>query len=276
MQRLTTRFGRYAHIVRSPVPLQNVQLMQVVPSVFAENKHESRSERYTYVPTIQILEALRKEGFHPFYAAQSRVRDASNQEHTKHMLRFRHAANIEAGEANEIILINSHNGTSSYQMLSGVFRFVCKNGVVCGESFNDIRVPHKGDILSQVIEGAYTVLDDFKRVDEQVTSMKSLVLGEAQQRAFARAALTLKYDESKQTVPVTENDVLAVRRTADNSPDLWTTFNRVQENMVRGGMRARGANGKRFTTRPIYGIDQCVKLNRALWTLAEEMKKIMA
>ncbi|MDP1007938.1 DUF932 domain-containing protein, partial [Klebsiella pneumoniae] len=74
------------------------------------------------------------------------------------------ASQINGDEANEIILLNSHDGTSSYQMLAGMFRFVCHNGLVCGDTTADIRVPHKGDVVSQVIEGAYGVLDGFERV----------------------------------------------------------------------------------------------------------------
>ena len=46
-------------------------------------------------------------------------------------------------------------------MLAGAFRFVCSNGLVCGDMVADVRIPHKGDITGQVIEGAYEVLDGF-------------------------------------------------------------------------------------------------------------------
>lgn len=73
---------------------------------------------------------------------------------------------------------------------------------------------------------------------------------------------------------MTEADVLQVRRHADDASDLWTTLNRTQENLVRGGLRGRSAAGQRITTRAVTGIDQDVKLNRALWTLADEMRKL--
>jgi hypothetical protein len=50
-------------------------------------------------------------------------------------------------------------------MLAGVFRFVCCNGLVCGTVANDIRIPHKGNVQDEVIEGAFRVLDDFEAVD---------------------------------------------------------------------------------------------------------------
>ncbi|MBN0452199.1 DUF945 domain-containing protein, partial [Pseudomonas aeruginosa] len=100
----------------------------------------------------------------PFMVCQTRVRNEDRREYTKHLIRLRHASQINGDEANEIILLNSHDGTSSYQMLAGMFRFVCHNGLVCGDTTADIRVPHKGDVVSQVIEGAYGVLDGFERV----------------------------------------------------------------------------------------------------------------
>jgi hypothetical protein len=61
-------------------------------------------------------------------------------------------------------------------MLPGLFRAVCQNGLVCGESFGEVRVPHKGDVVSQVIEGAYEVLGIFDRVEEKRDAMQSLLL----------------------------------------------------------------------------------------------------
>lgn len=62
--RLTSRFGRY-NAIRKDRPLTNEELMNVVPSVFSEDKHDSRSDRYTYIPTITLLDKLREEGFQP-------------------------------------------------------------------------------------------------------------------------------------------------------------------------------------------------------------------
>jgi hypothetical protein len=272
---LASSFTRHSHILRSHLPLTEEQIMTAAPSIFAEDKHASRSARYTHIPTIEVVRGLRREGFQPFMVCQSRVRDEGKREHAKHMLRLRHASQIDSKEANEIILLNSHDGTSSYQMLSGMFRFVCKNGMVCGDTLSDIRVPHKGNIVHEVIEGAFRVVDTFEQVNYQKEGMKSLSVNEGEATAFARAALALRYDAAEKTAPITEADILAPRRTEDRrSTDLWTTFNVVQENLVRGGLRGRSAAGKEIRTREVRGIDQNVKLNRALWVLAEEMRKL--
>ena len=272
---LASRFGRFSPSLRSSTPIADDQLREVAPSIFAEAAHDSRSARYTYIPTSTILDGLRKEGFQPFAVTQTRVRDEGKRDFTKHMLRLRHASQIADTEANEIILLNSHDGTSSYQMLAGMFRFVCSNGLVCGNTVSDVRVPHKGQIIDNVIEGAYDVLDGFGLVRELRDDMRAISLHPAEAEIFARSALTLKYEpDPVKPAPVTESQILAPRRSADTGTDLWTTFNRVQENLVRGGLPARNAAGRRTRTREVQGIDQSVKINRALWLLADEMKKL--
>jgi hypothetical protein len=179
-------------------------------------------------------------------------------------------------------LLNSHDGTSSYQMMGGAHRFVCSNGMVVPEGIcQTVRVPHAGQVVDRVRSGAFEVLDGLTRVIESRDAMRSVHLSVRESVAFAKAALQLRFDakpagEGETIAPplVTEADVLRARRHEDDVSDLWTTLNRTQENLVRGGLRGRSAAGQRITTRAVTGIDQDVKLNRALWTLADEMRKL--
>ena len=272
MNTLSSRFAR-CHITRADYPLDDDQLQTVVPSIYAENAHQSRSERYAHIPTRVVLDALRQEGFQPFMACQARVRDDSRIGFAKHMLRLRHASQITIeDEANEIVLLNSHDGTSSYQMLAGCYRFVCQNGMVCGDTYQDIRVQHRGNIVDNVIEGAYQILDNFDRIDASKEEMKSISLSDEEQLAFAKASLPLRFSESEEQPP--EVAVLGRRRSADASNDLWTTFNVVQENLLKGGLLRVTRKGKNAKTRAIKGVDGNVRLNKALWTLAEAMKEL--
>lgn len=273
---LASRFASRSPSLRSDCPLSDDQIRRVAPSIFADAPHQSRSERYAYIPTAAVLTELRKEGFQPFMVTQTRVRDEGKREHTKHMLRLRHASQINGAEANEIVLLNSHDGTSSYQMLAGMFRFVCSNGLVCGDTVGDVRVRHKGQIVDNVVEAAYDVMTGFDRVREQRDAMRTIDLKPEEVRLFARAALELKYDTAVQAPPITEEQVIRPRRHADVNSDLWSTFNVAQENLLRGGLVGRNAKGQRRSTREVQGIDQGIKLNRALWTLAEGMRKLKA
>jgi hypothetical protein len=271
--RLSSNF-RNPQMIRSDVPLTNDEIARVAPSIFANEAHQSRSDRYLYIPTVDVLESLRREGFLPFMACQTRVRNEEKRDHTKHMIRLRHADQIMSKEANEIILLNSHDGTSSYQMMAGCFRFVCANGLVLGDATMDQKVRHMGsaDIVSEVIEGAYEVLNQFEAIEEQRDIMKQTKLREFEQLALAQGALAYRYDQREGPAPVTASQLLSARRSEDRSDDLWTTFNRIQENTIRGGLRGRNKQGRRTTTRQVNGIDQDVKLNRALWAMAEALR----
>ncbi|SUC09531.1 plasmid-like protein [Proteus mirabilis] len=204
-----------------------------------------------------------------FFACQTRVRDMSRREHTKHMLRLRRHDQITGSQVPEIILLNSHDGSSSYQMLPGFFRYVCQNGLVCGDTFGEVRVPHKGNVVDKVIEGAYEVLSTFDTIAEKREQMQSLLLPPPHNISLHKPRLTYRYGEENH--PITEAQVLQPRRIEDKKDDLWTVYQRLQENLIKGGLSGRNAKGKRTRTRSVNGIDGDIKLNKALWVLTEQM-----
>ncbi|MDX7070358.1 hypothetical protein SJZ94_24615, partial [Escherichia coli] len=65
--------------------------------------------------------------------------------------------------------------------------------------------------------------------------------------------------------------ILTPRRREDYGKDLWSTYQTIQENMLKGGISGRSAKGKRIHTRAIHNIDTDIKLNRALWVMAETL-----
>lgn len=277
--------------------LDTNQLRQLVPSAYATQPHESRSARYAYIPTSEVINGLIAEGFAPFKAVQSRSRIEGKTEFTKHMIRFRHPdamANVSAsGNVPEVVLINSHDGTSAYKLLSGIFRMICTNGmIVCEKNMGEISIPHKGNIVHKVIEGSFEIVGQSHRALETIDSWSNLQLTAGEQEAFAGAAHSLRFADAdgKIDTPITAAQLLTPRRREDRAetgghgwmrpaPDLYRTMNVVQENVIRGGLSARAAGngrtrGRMVTTREVRGIDQDVWLNRALWQLAEKMAEL--
>jgi hypothetical protein len=268
-------------------PLNEAQLRALAPSIFAAGKHDSRSERYTYVPTWDIVQALMAEGFEPMLAKQGGTRVAGKAEFTKHMVRFRHATHEmrQVGDTRpEIALINSHDGTSSYRILAGLFRLACLNGMVAPAGLvDDVRVGHTGDIRDKVIEGTWSVVGQVERIMERPAAWGSIEVKADEARALARAAHALRFEDGGMQAELIKPEALLIpRREADRGSSLWQTFNRIQENTTKGGVQGRGfvtlEDGRRVhrntQTREITNIDGDVKLNRALWVLAEEMAKL--
>jgi hypothetical protein len=260
--------------VRDNKGLTESVLRTAVPALFAQEPHESRSSRYTYIPTIAIMAGMMKEGFVPVQAMQALPKQADKLEYAKHLVRFRRIdeLNKSVGEnLSEIVLVNSNDGSSAYQLMNGVFRIVCTNGLISGDIENNFKVRHTGNVIGEVIEAAYKVTYNNTETMERVSEMKSMLLAPKEREVFARFALQERFGEE---APFEADKLLNVRRGEDRTPDLYTTFNVIQENVIKGGLRGRNASNGRTTTRTINGIDQNVKLNKSLWAFADEIRKI--
>lgn len=283
------------------VALSNDELFKKAPSIFAAEPWGEVSDKYAFIPTIQVVEKMRQEGFFPVRAEQSRSRIEGKGDFTKHMIRFRRAQDLDlsarlqrenpghhfyekhgqiAPEMPEIVLVNSHDRSSGYQLEAGLFRFLCSNGLTVKSSdLGAISVRHSGDVAGMVIDGCCRIIEDMPHVLEHVDTMKRVQLDRGEREAFAAAALQLRYPndaEGNRTAPIDATKLLTVHRAADRTPDLWTTFNTVQENFMKGGLRGTGTKGQRMSTRAIKSVNEDLRLNKALWTLAEEMAKLKA
>ncbi|MTH94787.1 DUF932 domain-containing protein [Roseibium sp. RKSG952] len=276
-----TQTARYDH----GRALTEDELRRNAPSIFATTAHKSRSEKFQPIPTIEILRALMCEGFMPVGAKQSKPRDVSKAEFTKHLIRLRRfddSKKYAVGDTVcEILLKNANDGTSAYDLMAGLFRIQCMNSLVAQTgTLDSVKVRHSGDVGGKVIEGTYRVLEAAQKALVAPADWSGLTLAREEKQIFAEAAHIARFGDSEgeTDTPITPEQLLSPRRTADRSGDLWTTFNVVQENAIRGGLRgvARDANGRRrrVSTRKVNGIDQDIKLNKALWMLSEKMAEL--
>jgi len=272
-------------IARYLTPMADDRMRALAPSVFANRPHESRSERYAYIPTSTVLAGLRNEGFVPVSVQQSRSRTPGKAEFTKHLIKLSRAdvTSVRVGDSiPQVCLVNSHDGTSAYKLYVGLFRFVCSNGLmVCDGSFDSITIQHTGNVRDEVIEGSYRVIEAAKAIGDRVDEWRGITLDTGEQMALATAAHQLRWDgaDDEKRAPIEPAALLTAQRHEDNGADLWRTFNRVQENTIKGGQRytlppAQGHfRRRRMHVREVAGIDQNTSLNRALWTLADALKK---
>lgn len=275
----------YHHNARfdgSAVAMTEDAMRAIAPSIFATQAHESRSDRFAPIPTIEVLRGLQKEGFFPVAVKQSTSRMADRRDFTKHMIRLRRLDNVDKYKVNdtvaEIILKNANDGSSAYDLMSGLFRICCLNSLVAQTgTIDSVKIRHSGDAINKVIEGTYTVLDATQAVLAAPQDWSQLDMTPDHRTAFATAARVIRFGDAEGNVesPITERHLLLPRRTVDRATDLWTTFNVVQENVIKGGLTAMGhdANNRRrrTTTREVNGIDQDVRLNKALFVLAQAM-----
>ena len=210
-------------------------------------------------------------------AIEQRVRLDERRGFQKHLLRFQRADVVPArGEYTpELVLVNSHDRSSAYQLHAGLFRFVCGNGMIVADTtFERVTIRHSGFTPEEVTDASFRILDQVPTITANVEKFRSRILTTEEATAFARTALAIRF-EDEAAWPITPVKLLESRRREDRGDDLWHTFNRVQENLLQGGQREFGrflANRRRVPrTRAVTGLDQNVRINKQLWELARRL-----
>ena len=96
----------------------------------------------------------------------------------------------------EVVFLNSHDGTSGYQLRMGIFRVVCTNGLIVSRgAFPGYCVSHRGNVVDEVIARALDISERFEGLALQVDRMEQRTLEPTEQVRFAERALTLRYPE---------------------------------------------------------------------------------
>lgn len=282
------RFGRGAVALQSRADeaLDLDTIRRHVPAVFAEEAHDSRSSRFVPVPTGTLLEGLWREGFRPFSVGLAGTGDDTRRAYTSHMIRLRHVdsppVRPEFGRiVPEIVISNANDGSAAYGITLGLFRFVCLNGLMVGQDFASARVPHVGraaGVVDRVIEGTYTVVKDAPMLVDSAARFHATTMPQDARLAFANDALALRW--GAEPAPITADQALAARRSADAGADIWSTFNVLQEAVMRGGHRyTRTGNAgvaMHRRVRPLKGLGDQGRINRALWDEATHWQRALA
>lgn len=251
--------------------LQSEQTLKYnAPAALSVTRHPVRtSSRYTLISTADVVRCLEDNGFELMSARQTRARTSEAKATARHMLCFRLPQDVgRSRELNDLIpqvvLVNSHDGTSAYWLRAGIYRLVCKNGLLVPMGdFGLIHVPHRGEVIEQVTSGALAIARSFSRVYETIDRMKAWKLAAKERMEFADMALRARWPD--QAPPITSGRLLEARRAEDTDGSLWVTYNMIQEHLIAGGLRGRNVAGRATTTRGVREIRRSVDLNSRLW-----------
>jgi hypothetical protein len=256
------------------------EIEQRCPSVLTQSPSDHLSHIYKFIPTTEVIDILGDQGWLPRQAIQTHTRKGheSKSPYKKHMLRFRNENNNDISKVigdthPEILLTNSHDGSSSFKFHVGLFRLVCSNGlVIADKTFDEFRVMHKGFQKEDILKVVEMSTEKIPMVVGRVQDMMSKELNASQQYDFAKRVADTRWGEDKM---VEVNQMLKIRREEDAGNDLWSVFNRVQENLLQGGILTITPkdNGmvRRSRSRAIRSIDQNLGVNKMLWSLAESV-----
>ena len=244
------------------------QVKEVAPSIFATSASPKVSNRYTFVPTMDIVENFQREG----WEIES-VKQTGKGVYGLHEIKFRNGELPKVGDTLvEAIVKNSHNGMATLNISAGLHRLVCANGLTVPTSLSEsFKVRHTGFELDDVKR----LTEDFSKrlplIEGSVNRMMERELSTDEKLDFVRKSAEVRWKTGSIPVTLDYEEILNPLRDADNGDSLWQVFNVVQEKWVRGGIQYKSNGGRKTKLRTLNDILNTNRINTKLWELAEEM-----
>jgi len=256
----------------SQFPLSNEQLMNQAPALFTEEAHSDVSDKYHFIPTIDVIDEIKANNWYPVSVSEANVRDENKEGYQQHLVKFRHFDDLLHPQDNavELLLFNSHDRTKSFSISAGIYRFVCSNGLVIADSvFESYKIKHLGDRENDVATAVESITAKKPKLMQKVQYLESIELTQLEQESFARSSIPLRFDKH---LEVEAKDLLVPHRDEDTKDDLYTVLNVIQENLLRGNISGTNKDtGRRFTSKEIKSISKDVEVNQGLWDIAERI-----
>jgi hypothetical protein len=246
------------------------QLAAAVPSVFAPSAFSGVSSRYGFVPTANIVEDLRSNGFRVVSAGQTLTRVEGKKDFTRHVLRFRPDYAPMVGDSlPEVVLMNSHDGSSGFKLWAGLFRMVCANGlIVCTNTMAGISVPHRSNAVEAVRAQSFDFLSRVQNLSDTVSAYQARMLSDEEAFHFAEVGAQIRWG-AERPAGLNSRDLLLARRFEDARQNLWNVLNTIQENLTKGGVNLTRP-ARRSSTRGMRSVQDDTRMNVRLWAAADE------
>jgi uncharacterized protein DUF932 len=256
-------------------------LASAAPAALGHAPKPGLSNSYAFLPTRQVVEALLTDNWAVVEARQTRAKRSELNPYKKHEIILADRDQLKGqygifSEVPRVILSNSHDGAAQFRLSAGLWVCVCSNGLVTPDGLiQSIAIRHSHRTIEEVVQAAQAFRSNADLIGEHVASFKARELSTPAAYEFARQALALRSPEY--TTPgtfVALQDVLALQRREDAGNSLWKVFNRTQEHLLKGGFPVHRlkADGDWQTrrARAIHAIDESSRLNKGLWSLAEQ------
>lgn len=246
----------------------------VAPAVFAQQRDMKRtSDRFSFFPTIDVIEALGDRGWAIVDAQQpqARLRDPMTVTHSL-LLAPEEYLNTEDRPASipTIYLRNSHNGRTKLMLKAGLFRFACANGILAGTKIGETFVRHIGTTKEELEQLVISAENATRAAIEIMEDWQNIFLDRDAQEALALHALTLRSPLPSLYNTANVNTLLEARRKEDEGDDVWRVFNRVQEGALQLPLKA-GNEKRAAVSKPPKAIELRERINTGLWDAAERL-----
>ena len=260
----------------TPTILTHDQLRHLAPAAFATKPNPKVSDRYGFISTVDTLKAYEAQGWFPVSARQAYTRIEGNRPYTRHEITFARPDEKPVEKLGDVVprirLVNSHGTESTWNNVASLMRMICANGLVValGSAF-DFRVRHTINAVEQIEETISKLTEVFPQIMSTADQWSKIQISDGKILGLAASALAIRYGDQESRWPAKPAAIaFTTRRQDDTTNDLWTVFNRIQENVTRNGnVPTEKVNNRRRSIRTIRSIEADLTINKKLWEAAE-------
>jgi hypothetical protein len=247
--------------------------------ILATQAGSTVKDSYKFQSSEKLLEFFGQQGFTVASTSIKKCRKIERRGFQTHLLKLDHEAlKIDDSNKLQVLVKNSHDGSTSLEISLGIYRFVCANGLVVGKAYDSHRIPHRGqDFYERLQVTLRQVIADAPKIITLIKTMQSTILSTEQIAEIKEKMVEARLSEVDNVVAIDDRVIFNAKRSEDQATDLYTVYNRFQEVLVKGGLKYRkevaNANGERVaknsTTKQIKSIDGLLDLNKRLFDIAE-------
>jgi hypothetical protein len=241
-------------------------------SANSDRAAESTSSKYSFFDSRILIQELLDKGWVVHLQTEALVRNPKKLGFQRHMIIFNNKEYKNSEGNLQIVVRNAHDTSCSVEIFSGFMRITCANQLFTKDlgTGSLIRVRHVGtDVQERVMKGFQSMINFLPTYDKIIRNLQHHVFTHTAMNEFAMRAALLRFGEDSEIVSkLKPEDILKPRRTADSGNSAWLVYNRVQENLVRGGLpypiQKKDGSEKLSYTRAMRSLSSLPEFNDSL------------
>lgn len=244
------------------------------PTFRATNHDGKRSDRYNFVSPMNVINQLQELAWGVTKVMAPNARAQNSLHYGKYMITFEpQDDSLQIPDPRregqwlipQVVYFGSSNGTCSNKILAGLFAMICSNGMVIRDSsLGDFVARHDDSHEQDVINAVLEITRNIERIGDVIQDWANLPLSQEIRNEYYSRAFVIRYPD-REASHMDISNIGMFRRMEDSQPTLWNAFQRVQENLIRGGVQV----GKRRNSE-IRNIERFRDINTGLWELTNE------
>jgi len=205
-----------------------------LPEVFKQTQpREGVSNRYQMINTESVIKDLvNKYSFKLDDIKVAGVRKTENIDKQKHLAILKYTDLQTEEGVPTLVIANSHNRSSSFQVHTGYIRFACENGLIAGTNIESMKVQHTAQNWNELLSSFISqYMKNVSIMEDEHRLLKRKQLNNITLKYFLEEASKIRYD-LKDVLDI--NELNLIRRPEDVGSDMYKTYNRVQESLIKG------------------------------------------